>query len=474
MVPPVCKTIGPSRLMCRVLLFCVFILAMSVPAGAGDKPYEPKVAPASDEAQKAIARFRVPKGLKVDLFAAEPMLANPVAFCIDHQGRFYVAETFRLHKGVTDTRGHMYWLDDDLACRTVADRIAMYKKHHAKKFAKEYGTHHDRVRLIEDTDGDGKADRAVVFADGFNDPADGLGSGVLARGKQVWYTNIPHLWLLEDPKQTGKATARKALQSGYGVHVSFIGHDLHGLRFGPDGKLYFSIGDRGLHIETNGRVLDNPDHGAVLRCNPDGSDLEIVHVGLRNPQELAFDQYGNLFTGDNNADGGDAARWVYVVEGGDSGWRIGYQYLKSLGAWNAEKLWHTQHETQAAYLVPPLAHIANGPSGLTYHPGVTLLPEQYKDHFFLCDFRGSGGGSGIHAFALKPKGAAFEVVGREQFVWSVLATDCDFGPDGGFYLSDWVDGWGLTGKGRIYKVSAPDRAKDPAVLEVKKLLADGF
>src|SRR5262245_17490424 len=162
---------------------------LSIPALSGDeKPYEAKVAPASDEGLRAIPRIRVPKGLKVDLFAAEPLLANPVAFCFDNQGRVYVAETFRLHKGVTDNRGHMYWLNDDLACRTVADRVAMYKKHHARKFEKEYGTHHDRVRLIEDTDGDGKADRAAVFADGFNDPADGLGSGVLARGKQVWYT----------------------------------------------------------------------------------------------------------------------------------------------------------------------------------------------------------------------------------------------------------------------------------------------
>src|SRR5262249_57866800 len=116
---------------------------------------------------------------------------------------------------------------------------------------------------------------------------------------------------------------------GYGVHVGFLGHDLHGLRMGPDGKLYFSIGDRGFNIQTEGRTVAYPDTGAVLRCNPDGSALEVVATGLRNPQELAFDQYGNLFTGDNNADHGDAARWVYVVDGGDSRWRMGYQYMNS-------------------------------------------------------------------------------------------------------------------------------------------------
>ena len=112
--------------------------------------------------------------------------------------------------------------------------------------------------------------------------------------------------------------------------------------------------------------------------------------------------------------------------------------------------------------MPPLAHIADGPSGLCYNPGATALPERYTDHFFLCDFRGGGGGSGVCSFAVKPKGAAFEVVDAHEFVWAILATDCDFGPDGGFYVSDWVEGWGLTGKGRIYRFADPEAAKDPA------------
>ena len=367
----------------------------------------------------------------------------------------------------------MYWLDDDLACRTVADRVAMYKKHLKDKFP-SYAIEQDRVRLVEDTEGTGRADKSTVFADGFTNVAAGLGSGVLARHGKVWYTCIPDLWLLQDTKGNGRADVKKSLHTGFGVHVSFIGHDMHGLRFGPDGRIYFSIGDRGLHVETDGKTISAPDTGSVLRCNPDGSELELFATGLRNPQELAFDEFGNLFTGDNNADGGDKARWVQVVEGGDSGWRIGYQYQPTLGAWNSEKLWHTQPTNTASYLLPPLAHIANGPSGLTYHPGTSLLPEKYQKHFFLCDFRGSGGGSGIHSFSLKPKGASFELVNREQFVWSVLATDCDFGPDGGFYLSDWVEGWGLPNKGRIFKLFDPSKLNDPTVKEVKTLLAKGF
>jgi quinoprotein glucose dehydrogenase len=441
------------------------------------KAFEPKIAPASDEPRQALVRIRVPAGLTIELFAAEPLLANPVAFCFDEKGRCYVAETFRIHHGVTDNRGHMDWLADDLASRTVADRVALYRKHLKEKFA-TYEIAHDRVRRLEDTDGDGVADRATVFADGFHNAADGIGSGVLACQGNVYYTCIPSLWLLRDTKGNGKADSRRALSTGYGVHVSFYGHDLHGLRMGPDGRLYFSIGDRGLNVRTDdGRTLAYPDTGAVLRCEPDGSRLEVFATGLRNPQKLAFDEYGNLFTGDNNSDSGDKARLVYILDGSDSGWRIGYQYGSSMsdrGPWNAEKLWHLPHADQPAYILPPIAHIADGPSGFTYNPGTAALPKRYDAHFFLCDFRGDPARSGVRSFGVQPKGASFEMIDAHEFVWSVLATDCEFAPDGGFYISDWVSGWEGTGKGRIYRVADPTKRKSAAVSEVRTLLAQGF
>ena len=107
--------------------------------------YEPEIKPASEEALRVMAKFRVPPGFKVDLWAAEPMLANPVALAFDEHGRCYVAETFRHSQGVPDIRGHMSWLDDDLASRTVADRLAMYKKHLGDKLD-SYTVHHERVR----------------------------------------------------------------------------------------------------------------------------------------------------------------------------------------------------------------------------------------------------------------------------------------------------------------------------------------
>jgi len=247
---------------------------------------------------------------------------------------------------------------------------------------------------------------------------------------------------------------------------------------GPDGRLYFSMGDRGIHVTTKeGKLLDYPNAGCVLRCEPDGSNLEIVHRGLRNPQEIAFDEFGNLFTVDNNSDSGDRARLVQIVEGGDSGWRMSYQYGTSTsdrGPFNAEKLWHLPPAGQAAYIVPPLAHITSGPSGLCYHPGVAALPEKYQKHFFVAIFTAAAAEAVSLRFSVKPKGATFELAKQEQFIWNILATDCDFGPDGGFYISDWVEGWEQTGKGRIYRFADADDTKKQALAEVKQLLAEGF
>ena len=475
---PVNVTSNPERIFCPMkklsivpivsILFTLPVLAINAA-----ETYVPMVAEKSQEGELAIHRFLLPGGMKAQLFAAEPMIANPVAFCFDDQGRIYVAETFRQSKGVEDNRSHMNWLLDDLAARTVDDRVTMFKKY-LKEDVKQYSIEHDRIRRLVDTDGDGQADESTVFADGFNASEDGTGAGLLVFEGGVFYTCIPKLWHLKDSDGDGVADERTALYDGFGVRVAFRGHDLHGLVLGPDGRIYFSIGDRGYNIELKDKTrLFQPDQGAVFRCELDGSKLEVYCNGLRNPQELAFDEFGNLFTGDNNSDSGDQARWTYLMEGSDTGWRMYYQYLQDRGPWNREKLWHVHHAGQAAYLVPPIAHFANGPSGLAYYPG-TGLDEKYRGHFFLADFRGQASNSGIRTFSLIPKGASFELVNAEEFIWSILATDVDFGPDGSVYVSDWVDGWDGTGKGRIYRFQDERLGKSTLVNEVQSLLKEGF
>ncbi len=448
-----------SELVIPVLLAALPLLP------AQDEPPQPTgkppgfIAAASDEASQQMRTFQLAPGLEVELVAAEPDLCNVVAFQVDEHGRIWVAETFRINDGVFDTRGHMQWKDEDLACRTVEDRLAMYRRHIADKI-EGYAAFPERIRLLQDRNGDGVMDQSTVFADSFRDLADGIASGVLFHQGDVWFTNIPKLWRLRDTDGDGRADQQEAVSDGWGVHVSLIGHDMHGLVIGPDRRLYFSIGDRGFHVRTReGALLDHPHEGAVLRCELDGSHLEVFHRGLRNPQELAFDDRGDLFSGDNNSDGGDKARFVFVVEGGDSGWRIGHQWVDDRGRWNREKLWHPPFPGQAAWIVPPIANIADGPSGLVYDTGLGL-PDRYRGHFFLCDFRGAPAPSGLRAIRLEPRGAGFEVARLEQPVWRILCTDVDIGPDGSLYLSDWVNGWNKTGKGRIYRVRTAGQRND--------------
>ncbi|MEE8467448.1 MAG: PVC-type heme-binding CxxCH protein, partial [Planctomycetota bacterium] len=443
---------------------------------AGDETYAPRVQPASREARDGLQRFTLRSGFHLSLFAAEPLLANPVCFAVDAQMRFFVAETFRLHAGVTDMREHMDWLDDELACLTVEDRVAMMQRHEGDAFADKYAVEHERVRRIVDRDGDGLADHSTVFATGFSHPASGIAAGLLPLGNELYYACIPDMWVLRDDDGDGVADHRRSLHTGWGVHIALLGHDMHGLRKGPDGKLYWSIGDRGFHVEHEGQVLHHPRSGAVLRSELDGSDLEIFATGLRNPQELVFDDHGNLFTGDNNSDGGDLARWVYVMEGAESGWRHAFQYVTRpdlRGPWNAEQVWHPPHAGQPAYTVPPVANISAGPSGLTYYPGTGWGPD-WRGHFFLCDFRGAPGPSGIHSFHLEQRGAGFELVGAEHFLWGCLATDCDFAADGNLYVLDWVDGWGLTGKGRIYRVEPSGGLFADERAELRRILGAGM
>lgn len=441
-----------------VRLICVLVIATvvsSVP-GFAQQDYRPLIAAASKDAELALKGFVLPEGMSGSLVAAEPMLANPVAFTVANDGRVFVCETFRQEVGVEDNRNHMDWLKYDLQLESVEERAAMFRRFMGPEVAK-WGKEHDRIRLLQDTDGDGVLDRNTVFADGFNDIVDGTGAGVLEHNGRIYYTCIPKLWSLGDSNQDGVADDAQALHHGYGVRVAFRGHDMHGLVVGPDGRLYFSIGDRGFNVITSeGTRLKRVDTGAVFRCDMDGTNLEVFAYGLRNPQELAFDDQGNLFTGDNNSDGGDRARWVYVVQDGDTGWRMYFQYLEDRGPWNRERIWYpyrADEETtavQPASTLPPIANLGDGPSGLTFYPGVGLS-DRYDDHFFMVDFRGTAGNSGIRSFAVKPRGATFELTDSHQFVWSILATDVDFAPDGSLYVSDWVNGWTGEGKGRIYR-----------------------
>ncbi|MEM0924434.1 MAG: PVC-type heme-binding CxxCH protein [Planctomycetota bacterium] len=435
------------------------------------KPLPPEIAEASQEPEQAMTAIRIPDGWKISVWAAEPDIANVVAFDIDPSGGIYVCETFRQNRGVTDNRAHdRRWLMADLQSKTVQDRID-YHKRLLGEAAATYAQHDDRIRYLKDSDGDGRADQSVVVADGFHHLEEGTGAGVLSIGNEVYYTCIPKLWKLSDTDGDHRADERDVLSDGYGVRVAFRGHDLHGLIRGYDGRLYFSIGDRGYHIRTpEGKVLSDAASGAVFRCELDGSGLEVFATGLRNPQELAFNDQGDWFTVDNNSDSGDKARIVHLLRGSDAGWRMYYQYLPDRGPFNRERIWEPVNDDQPAFIVPPIANFTDGPSGLAYYPG-SGFGDTLQNRFLICDFRGGSSNSGVRSFRVEREGATFRQISDDQPIWSCLATDIAFGPDGALYVSDWVDGWDGLGKARIYRITAPDVADSKTVSDVQKRLA---
>lgn len=448
------------------------------------------------EAQARIANFTLPADITASLFADSSQTQNPSAICFDHQGRLYIAEIPRWRAGVQDIRNEPRLLLDDIDNTSSADRLDMLVRDQLNRPLSFYEEYADRIIRVTDTDDDGRGDHTQVFADGFNDPLDGPGIGLVAGpDNDIYYTNIPHLWHLRDADNDGVAEKRTSLQDGFGVRMSISGHDMHGIIWGPDGKLYWSIGDRGYSFTTKeGRYLHNPYAGAVFRCDPDGSNIEEFYTGLRNPQELAFDQFGNLFTCDNNADAWDKGRLVYILEGGDSGWHHGHQVMLNfrnalklrtpdyehpghkkvaLNAWLTEGLWDINHTARPAFALPPVDTISWGPSGLVYNYGVTAMPDRYADHFWVCNFGGANGD--LEAFSVQEQGAGFSVAHKETFMVGLGNTDVEFGPDGHMYLSCFNNsGWYKQDVGNVYVLASKENQHPELLDETRLLIAADF
>ena len=153
-------------------------LLVFLPHSGNADDYSPKIAEASKGAELAVQGFVLPDGMTASLLAAEPLLANPVAFHVANDGRVFVCETFRQEVGVEDNRNHMNWLNNDLRLESVEERLAMFRKYLGVDVAK-YAKEHDRIRVLRDTDGDGRFDADTVFAQGFNSILDGTGAGVI-------------------------------------------------------------------------------------------------------------------------------------------------------------------------------------------------------------------------------------------------------------------------------------------------------
>lgn len=433
------------------------------------QPVQTKMPPMKNQPEPFSGVVKHP-GYEARTWVRFPFVQNPGSFGIDRKGRVFVAEVNRFWQGVADLRGVNEFIQGDFKSKTLEDRTRLQNSIPGR-FPEGFWTNTpERLIRLEDKDGNGAADERTVFADSFYEPLDGLGFSVLPEDEAVYFTCIPSLRKLTDANDDGIADTNENLVTGFGVRISFIGHDLHGIVRGPDGRLYFSIGDRGFHVTTKeGKVLAKAGEGAIFRCESDGSGFEVFCHGLRNPTELAFDENGNLFTFDNTGDIGDKARLVYALEGSDSGWDMRHQsphqYVNALdwqdfhpakSMWVAERMFDTFNDDQPQWLYPPAAHVARGPSGVTWVTG-EAAPADLRGKFLLSDYGGAPQSCVVHAFALKPSGAGFTLASQETIVEGVGASDVELGFDGSLYLCDFGGGWSVNSNGAIHVLSPKDK-----------------
>ncbi len=369
----------------------------------------------------------------VSLFAAEPMVQNPTSIAVDSRGRIWVTEGLNYRLWVKFQQG---------------------------KFQRVPGA--DRIKILEDTNGDGRADKVTVFAENIFPVPMGLAieerwEGGTYRGCRVYVGNSPNLLLLEDRDGDDRADHREPLLSGFrGVDSD---HGIHGLQLGIDGWLYFTVGDTRYGVNHNGpdqptfdvtdrsgRRLVSARYGTVCRVRPDGTQMEVLGHRLRNDYEVCSDSFGHRFLSDNDDDGQQGCRVCWVLPGGNFGYRMPGARLH-----NAEEM---------PGVVPKIAGTGNGsPCGLLVYEG-TLF--RFGSDLPLLEV--DAGTRQINLFPLQPYGAAFRTEYQTWLSGSddwFRPIDLDVAPDGSIYLCDWYDA-GVGGNrvsdqttGRVYRIAPP-------------------
>jgi quinoprotein glucose dehydrogenase len=442
-----------------------------------------------------------PEGLKAELWASEKLLGDTVAIHVDDKGRVWAGITQRSNNSEFDIRRVPHWENASMTFKQVEDRRQFLKSELTSENStlnnkltdhNEDGIHdwqdlailNEKVIRLEDTQGSGKADFAQIAVDDFHtEVTDVIGGLFYNENEGELFLNVaPDVWKMKDKDGDGFFEEKKSLANGFAVHIGFSGHGLSGATVGPDGMLYSSMGDIGTSVtDATGKKWNYPDEGVIVRSELDGSNFEVFASGLRNIYEFSFDKFGNFISVDNDGDHiGEYERVVHLIEGSDSGWRINWQLGKykdpknnRYKVWMDENYSVPQFKGQAAHILPPVASYHAGPSGMAYNPG-TALSNQWQDYFFVVEFVGSATQAGINAFSLKPKGASFELADDKNILKGILPTGLEVGPDGALYLSDWIEGWGLKQKGRVWKLDTPETANSAIRIETKNLLAQDF
>jgi putative membrane-bound dehydrogenase-like protein len=395
-----------------------------------------------EAAKKSLKSLHPADGLAVTLFAAEPLVKNPTDMDIDERGRVWITE------GVNYRSTFQPW--------GILDPAG------------------DRIVILEDTDGDGLADKATTFYQG---PEINAALGICVLGNKVIVSCSPNVFVFTDTNGDGKADKKEILFSGIsGVDSD---HGVHAVSFGPDGKLYFNFGNASGQIRDKdgkpiidlaGDEINNQGRpyreGMVFRCNLDGSEAEVLAWNFRNPYEVAVDSFGTLWQSDNDDDGNRSVRLNYVMEFGN----FGYVDEMTGAGWgerrsNLERDIPDRHWHQNDPGVVPnlLVTGAGAPTGILIYEG-TLLPAMFQNQIIV----GDAGARVVSSIPVQPDGAGYKAANVPLLSSSdswFRPSDVCVAPDGSVYVADWNDpvvgGHDMgdrdpdTMTGRVYRLAPP-------------------
>tara|TARA_R110002049_G_scaffold269195_1_gene446006 strand:- start:12765 stop:15806 length:3042 start_codon:yes stop_codon:yes gene_type:complete len=388
------------------------------------------------EPKNALSSMEVAENLKLSLFASEPMMANPTNMAIDAKGRIWICEG----------RNYRDFANKD---NPIIDKG-------------------DRILILEDTTGDGKADLSKVFYQG-NDINSALGITVL--GTKVIVSSSPNVFVFTDEDGDDIPDSKTILYKG--IEGKNHDHGAHSFVFGPDGRLYFNFGNNGkklrdkddnfiIDIHGDSVIANNKPYkqGMAFRSELDGSKLEILADNFRNPYELAVDSYGRLWQTDNDDDGNRATRVNHVLEYGNYGYTsklTGENWRKprvGLEKEIPERHWHTNDPGT----VPNVLLTGSGsPCGIIVYED-NLLPKIYQNQLIHCE----PGHGVVRSYLINSKAAGYEAKIKNMITstddW-FRPSDIAVAPDGSLYFADWYDG-GVGGhkaedviRGRIYHIT---------------------